>query len=224
MGGTGLPRVLKIDPERPQPGIVEEALAVLKGGGLVAYPTDTVYGLGANPFDEGALRRLYRAKRRVGKAIPVLISGVRAAERLGVIDPKAERLIERFWPGPLTIIVKAKPSVPDLVTMGTGKIGLRMPDHKVALALAEGLGGAITGTSANISGAPSPRTAGEVVAQLGAAVDLVLDAGPCKYGTSSTVVDVVAHPPRVYRIGPISPKDVEETLGERVLVVEGGHG
>ena len=151
-------RVLKINPENPDPCIVEEAVGIMREGGLVVYPTDTVYGLGTNPFSAEAVERVHNAKRRRGKPLPLLLSDPGQADRVAVVTKKARRLIEEFWPGQLTIVLEARPVVPEPVTLGTGKVGVRVPESPIARMLAEGLGGAIVGTSANISGAPSPRT------------------------------------------------------------------
>ena len=211
-------RVLRIKPENPDPRVVGEAVEIMRGGGLVVYPTDTVYGLGTDPFNAEAVEKVHRAKRRRGKPLPILLSDPGQAERIAVVTKKARRLMEEFWPGQLTIILEARPTVPEPVTLGTGRVGVRVPDSPVARALAEGLGGAIIGTSANISGAPSPRTAEEAVAQLGDRVDLVLDGGRTKYGVSSTVVDLTSSPPRILRVGPVDPSKLEEVLGRIVIV------
>ncbi len=212
------PRVLKIDPEYPEAELIRKAAAVILTGGVVAYPTDTVYGLGALPSDEEAVKRIHEVKKRAGKPIPLILSDTSQTFKYGVMTKKALMLAENFWPGPLTIIVEAKPGLSDLITLGTGKIGLRVPDHKVAIALSEMCGGAITGTSANISGAVSPRTADEVIAQLDGFIDLVIDSGPARYGLSSTVIDVTTKPPTILRIGPLDPEEIESVLGEEVVV------
>ncbi len=206
-------RVIRIDPENHDPTVLEEALSVLRGGGLVVYPTDTVYGLGADPFNPEAVERVHEAKRRTGKPLPLLLDKPERAGLFGEVGKKALRLIEEFWPGQLTIILRLRRELPLGITMGTGKIALRVPDCKTARMLAEGLGGAIIGTSANISGAPSPRTAEEALAQLGEKVDLVLDAGITRYRLSSTIIDLTADPPRILRIGPIPPEDIEAVIG-----------
>jgi len=197
-------KIYRIDPENPDKKVISEAISILRNRGLVVYPTDTVYGLGANPLDVEAVRKVYWAKRRIGKPLPILVSSIDAVKRIAYVDEVALRLMERFWPGPLTIVLRARDVIPKEVTLGTGKVGVRMPNHKVALMLAEGLNGLIIGTSANISGKPSPKTIEEVIKQLGDRVDLILDAGPARIGIPSTVVDLTGNRLRIIREGPIS--------------------
>ena len=207
-------KIYRIDPENPDKKVISEAIGILRNRGLVVYPTDTVYGLGANPLDAEAVRKVYWAKRRVGKPLPILVSSIDAVKRIAYVDEAALRLMERFWPGPLTIVLRAKDVIPKEVTLGTGKVGVRMPNHKVALMLAEGLNGLIIGTSANISGKPSPKTIEEVIEQLGDRVDLILDAGPARMGIPSTVVDLTGNRLRIIREGPISYNELLSVVNE----------
>ncbi len=207
-------KIYRIDPENPDKKVISEAISILRNRGLVVYPTDTVYGLGANPLDAEAVRKVYWAKRRVGKPLPILVSSIDAVKRIAYVDEAALRLMERFWPGPLTIVLRAKDVIPKEVTLGTGKVGVRMPNHKVALMLAEGLNGLIIGTSANISGKPSPKTIEEVIEQLGDRVDLILDAGPARIGIPSAVVDLTGNRLRIIREGPISYSELLSVVNE----------
>jgi len=207
------PRILKINPREPSENAIEEAVKILEEGGIIVYPTDTVYGLGADPYNAEAVERIHIVKRRRGKPLPLLLSKPEIAGYYGEIGKKARRLITEFWPGQLTIIVALKAELPRNITMGTGKIALRVPDCAVARVLAEKLGGAIIGTSANVSGAPSPRTAEEAVAQLDGKVDLVLDGGITRYKISSTIIDLTVEPPRIIRRGPIAPAEIESIIG-----------
>ncbi len=209
------PLLIRIDPRKPVREQVEPAARIVAQGGLVVYPTDTVYGLGTNPLDEEAVRRLFQAKRRPpGKPVPILVSSLRAAERIAVLSDVARRLAERFWPGPLTIVVPARPGLPCVVTGCTGRVGVRMPAHDVALELIEASGGVLVGTSANISGRPSPRTAEEAIRELGDRVDVVIDAGPTPGGVPSTVVQVEEDGSiRLIRRGPISLEQMVRELG-----------
>ena len=207
-------KIYRIDPENPDKKVISEAIGILRNRGLVVYPTDTVYGLGANPLDAEAVRKVYWAKRRVGKPLPILVSSIDAVKRIAYVDEAALRLMERFWPGPLTIVLRARDIIPKEVTLGTGKVGVRMPNHKVALMLAEGLNGLIIGTSANISGKPSPKTIEEVIEQLGDRVDLILDAGPARMGIPSTVVDLIGNRLRIIREGPISYNELLSVVNE----------
>lgn len=171
---------------------VARTIAVLAAGGVVAFPTDTVYGLAASLARPEALRRVYRVKGRPGdKPLPVLL-GDRAA--LGVVaaevEPRVERLLGRWWPGPLTVVLPAHDGLPPEV-IGPGRtVGVRVPDHALARAVIAGAGGALAVTSANRSGAPAATEAAQVVADLGSALDLVLDGGPATGGVASTVVAV----------------------------------
>ncbi|ABM80623.1 L-threonylcarbamoyladenylate synthase [Hyperthermus butylicus] len=192
---------------------IRVAARIVALGGLVVYPTDTVYGLGANPFSSYAVWRVFRAKERPSnRPIPVLVSSLRAAEKIAELDDRARRLAERFWPGPLTIVVPAKPGLPSLLHAGTGRIGVRVPNHPIALKFIEAVGGAITGTSANLHRKPSPCTVQEAMKQLGCRVDIYLDGGPTPGGTPSTVVDLTTPKPRLVRRGPIPPEEIEAVL------------
>ena len=205
---------LRVSRQNPDRRLIRRAAGIALHGGLVVYPTDTVYGLGTNPLNEGAVARVYEAKRRSrDKPLPVLVSGLEAAERLAELPQEALVLAEKYWPGALTIIVYAKPVVPCIVTGCSGKVALRVPGDRVALLLIEEAGGALIGTRANISGQPSPRTAEEAVRQLGRVIDVVVDAGPALHGRPSTVIDLTEKPPRVVREGVLEAKRVLRELG-----------
>lgn len=190
---------------------IEEAAKLVREGLLIAYPTDTVYGLGCNPFDADAVDRLVKAKDRVKGSLPILVSSLRDAERLGEISDGGARLANRFWPGPLTLVVRARATFPPKVTRDA-LVGLRIPKHEIARRLIKECGGALIGTSANISGRPSSRTAEEVVNQLGDRVDLVVDGGPALLGRESTVLRVLGDEYAVLREGAISRDDTLKTL------------
>lgn len=195
-------------------GALELALEVLRGGGLVAFPTDTVYGLGARVDDEQAIAGLFRAKgRSEQKAIPVLIGEPQALERVACdLPPAAGLLAARFWPGPLTLVVPRRPELP--AALGPAPtVGVRMPDHPVALRLLRAAG-PLAVTSANRAGGPNARTAGEVRAQLGGRIDLVLDGGPAPGGRPSTVVDLAAGELRILREGPLGLDALRQALGQ----------
>ena len=221
MGGQGLPVVVRVDPENPDPLIVSRVAEKAARGALVVYPTDTVYGLGTNPLLEDAVKRVYEAKKRPPtRPLPVLVSSVEAAEALVELNAAARLLAERLWPGPLTLVLPARPGVPGLLHAGTGRLGVRMPDHRVALLLIEKAGGSLVGTSANLHGAPSPRTAWEAVEQLDGSVDYVIDAGPAPGGVPSTVLDLTVEPPRIIRQGPVTAEQLTGILGKPVQVVQ----
>lgn len=193
--------------------LIEQAVEVLRRGGLVAYPTDTVYGLAALPKDDDAVRRLFAAKRRpVDKAMPLLLAstadvGLVASE----VSPIARRLMEALWPGALTIVLLKAQSFRSLAAGGT--VAVRAPDHPVPRELCRQLGAPITGTSANVSGGAEPLTADDARAQLGDAVDLVIDGGRCAGGRPSTVVDCTVEPPRIMREGALTREEIERAAG-----------
>ena len=185
---------------------IEVAVGFLRGGGVVACPTDTLYGLGADVFCNEAVERVYAIKGRSREApLPLLIGSVEDLEQVAMSVPDlAWRLIKRFWPGPLTLVLIKSPEVPYLVTAGRESVAVRMPDHDVPLSLVRGLGRPITGTSANPTGGPDPITANDVRRMLGEKVDYILDGGPATAGSPSTIVDLTGIRPRVVREGPIS--------------------
>ena len=182
-------------------------MALLRGGELVAFPTDTVYGVGAVVWDEEAIGRLYAAKlRTLDKAIPVLIADAAELDVVAQgVSPMALRLAERFWPGPLTLVVPRAPGIPDEINPGGQSVAVRLPDHSVLRDLIRAVGSPLAATSANLSGKPSAVTAQEVADQLEGRVALILDAGCCSLGggVASSVVDVTGPEPVLLRAGPI---------------------
>ncbi|MEK2479222.1 L-threonylcarbamoyladenylate synthase [Streptomyces noursei] len=199
---------------------IEKAAGVLRAGGLVALPTETVYGLGANAEDPAAVARIFQVKGRP-PAHPLIVH-IGGAEQLDgwVQDvPQAARLLaEHFWPGPLTLVMRRGSRVPLEATGGLETVAVRVPDHPVALALLSAFGGGVTAPSANRFGAVSPVTAGHVRAELGDAVDFVLDGGPCEVGVESTIVDVTGDVPCILRPGGVTREDLEAVLGHPIAV------
>lgn len=189
---------------------LRRAAALLRAGELVAFPTDTVYGVGAVAWDAAAVAKLYVAKLRAAdKAIPVLLADPVDLALVAVdLTAAAMRLAERFWPGPLTLVAPKAPAVPDEVTAGGQTVAVRIPDHDMARALIRLAGAPLATTSANLSGQPSPVTAQDVAAQLTGRVALILDGGPCPGGLPSTVVDVTGPAPRILRPGPITLEQI----------------
>ena len=200
-----MPRVLRVDPRHPEPHLIAEAVDALARGKLVAFPTETVYGLGASGLHPDHVRRIFDAKQRpLGHPVILHVDGIAMARSLArEWSALGMKLAEAFWPGPLTLVVPRALHVPDAVTGGLESVGLRMPAHPVALALVEMLGEPIAAPSANAHMHVSPTTAEHVVRSLGERVDLVLDAGPCAHGIESTVVSL-GDPPLVLRPGSIS--------------------
>jgi len=192
---------------------IEHAAEIIKNSGLVIYPTDTVYGLGADAFDRQAVLRVFEAKqRRLDKPISIAVASMEQAREVVEWNNAANVIAKKFLPGPLTIILKKKAKFPDELTAGEDKIGIRIPNHPVALELIKLVGNPITTTSANISGQPDPRTAEEAVKQIGKKVDFVLDAGKCKIGEPSTVIDLTAGKVEIIRKGSLSKATIEEVL------------
>ena len=194
------------------PGAIPRALEVLRQGGLVAFPTDTVYGVGVSAFDPAGIEQLFVVKGRdAGKAIAVLLGDSADLPRVTAgMNPLAERLAERFWPGPLTLVVPRHPGLPSILSPQP-TIGVRMPDHPVALELLRRAGPLAT-TSANLSGQASPVTAQEVLNQLGGRIGLVLDGGQTPGGVASTVADCTGPAPVILRQGPLSLEELLAVL------------
>lgn len=202
----------------PLPGQVSAAVEVLKRGGVVAVPTDTLYGLAARALDEAAVRRVFAIKGRPeGMALPVLIADTDDLAKYSVDVPdSAWKLARRFWPGPLTLVLRKASVVPHVVTGGADTVGLRVPNSELVRRIIRELGAPITGTSANRTGKPGLTTAEDVMRELGGLVDLVLDIGPIisdYHGAASTVLDILAQPPLILREGPVSAEDIEAACG-----------
>jgi L-threonylcarbamoyladenylate synthase len=191
---------------------ISEAADVVARGGLIVYPTDTVYGLGCDPFNEKALQHLFEAKSRAAKPIPVLCSNLQKAAELVQLSAKGEALARDNWPGALTIVGPLKQRMPFLLSQGTGNLGVRVPAGTTCLKLISSCGGWLTGTSANLSGRPSARTAQEAAAQIGDSVEIILDGGSLS-GKESTVVLIVGEEVTILRSGPVGVK--EETNSGR---------
>lgn len=192
---------------------LEAAAAALRRGGVVAYPTETFYGLGALAADGAAVERLARAKGRPdGKPLPLLAADLAAVEAVAVLDDDARRVATRLWPGPLTLVLPARPGLPAAITAGTGTVGIRVPGSEVARRLARAAGGAIVSTSANPSGGPPPARAEELDPALRDRLDAVLDAGPSPGGLPSTLVVIEGGRARLLRRGPVALEDVERAL------------
>jgi len=201
--------IIKIDPAHTEFAF-SRARQVIRSGGVIAYPTETFYGLGADPANRVAIKKLFEIKGRPADQ-PILLL-IRNAGEVGQwaseITPAAEVLMEKFWPGPLTLVFQARPGVMREITAGRGTIGLRAPGNPLTLTLLEVLGSALTGTSANISGGRSPQTAAEAAAVIGGMVDLILDGGRTTGGRPSTVMDMSQDPPRLIREGAVPLDDI----------------
>ena len=193
-------------------GAIDEAAKIVSSGGIIAYPTDTVYGLGCDPFNNDAVERLVKAKQRSKGALPVLVNSMPAARRLAELNRAATILAGRFWPGALTLLVPVRAKLPDLITDSSQFVGLRIPKHETALKLIEKCKGNLVGTSANVSGQASPRTAQDVSNSLGGLIDLVLDSGPTPLGRESTVARILGPGVEVVRDGAVSRDEILKAL------------
>lgn len=193
----------------------EQGIEILRGGGVIAFPTDTVYGLGADAFNATAVARIYEIKGRpTERQFPLLIADMASLAVLADAPPEiASYLAERFWPGGLTLVLPGRDSLPAHLARGPG-IAVRIPDHSLCLALIRGLGNPIVGTSANISGAPPALTASEIRQQLGGKIDLVIDGGRCASERESTVVDVTHQMPMILREGIIPSFEIDRAYRE----------
>ena len=208
-------RIIKVDPHHPDSAIIAQAVAALRAGQVLAYLTDTMYGLGVDPRSIEAIARLYALKQRAPqKAIP-LIAGNKELLAGWIKDfpSQAEKLAEHFWPGPLTLIFYAHEQAPEQLSAGTNKIAVRVPDSMLARELSLRLGAPITSTSANISGDHAVLGVDDIVAQLGRELDLVLDSGAIIHSAPSTIIDVTTTPARLVRQGVITRLAVEKIIG-----------
>jgi L-threonylcarbamoyladenylate synthase len=203
-----------VDPEAPQRDAIQDAATWIRNGGVVALPTDTLYGLAADPFSASAVARVFEVKGRAAeRALPLIAADAgQAAAHLGRLTALGQRLAERFWPGPLTLLVSAPPSLAADVTGGTGKVGVRVPADAIARAICAEAGRPVTATSANVSGAPATPDPDQVERTLGDRIDLLIDTGLTRGGAPSTIVDVTAAAPVLVRAGAISWEDIQECL------------
>ena len=204
------PKTHKINPENLDPDLIQDAAAIIKQGGVIAFPTRCLYGLGADAFNPAAVGRIYKIKQRpTEKPILILIDDPKRLERLVThISDAAKSIMDRFWPGKVTLVFEAHEDVPHYLTAAAGKIGVRLTEHPVAAALVRELQAPITGTSANVSGYPGCHQIKDLMPEVTEQLDLILDAGPLKGGLGSTVVDVTGKVSRVLREGVVSKKEI----------------
>lgn len=216
--------VVPVDPLDPDPGAIGRAAACLKAGGLVAFPTETVYGLGAHALDRGAVMRIFEAKGRPSTdPLIVHVSSVIQARALSArFPPTAEALAARFWPGPLTLVLPKSTVVPSEVTAGLASVALRVPSHPVALALLVAAGVPVAAPSANLFSRPSPTQASHVLADLDGRIDMVLDGGATTVGVESTVLDLSTDVLRLLRPGGVSREAIVDVLGNNIPLEEAG--
>jgi L-threonylcarbamoyladenylate synthase len=205
---------LSVDPLAPDAAAVARAAATIAAGGVVAYPTDTLYGLGVDPRQPAAVDALFRIKgREADQAIPVIAADDEQVARcIGPLSDLARRLAHRHWPGPLTLIVEAAPDLASALHSATGRVAVRVPAHAIARSLAASVGFVVTSTSANLSGHEALSTADGVSTALGSLVDLLLDGGPAPGGPPSTVIDVTGSVPVLLRAGALTWERVLESI------------
>ena len=192
---------------------IKIAAGVVKKGGIIVYPTDTVYGLGCDPFNVDAVKRIIRVKDKRDRALPILANSLNDVNRVAHLSTEARKISDSFWPGPLTLVLPKKKLLSDVVTSGLRSVGVRIPRHKVALELIKLSGGLLIGTSANKTGSPPPFTAGEASEQLKDEVEVILDGGETELRLSSTVIDMTGEKLRILRQGSVGLEDVLKILG-----------
>ena len=208
-------RIVQLDPQHPGDAAITRAAAIVKAGGVIAFPTRCLYGLGADAFNTEAVERIFRIKQRsFHNPILILIDQPNRLDRLvSEVSPVAARIMDHFWPGRITLVFRAGEAVPPYLTAGTGKIGIRLPGQPVAAALVKALQMPLTGTSANLSGKPGCRRLEELDIRVASKLNLILDAGPLNGGIGSTVVDVTIDPPKILREGEVSGAEVIKIIG-----------
>ncbi len=211
------PKIIRVDSDRPQREAITQAAAVIQSGGAVVFPTTCLYGLGADATNRQAVERLFEIKQRpTGKPILVLIHTLTQLQQLVRFVPvAAEKLINRFWPGQVTLIFHARRSLPEGLTAGSAKIGVRLAAHPTAIELLQALGRPVTGTSANLSDQPGCASISELDQVIADGVDLILDAGRLAGGLGSTIVDVTVNPPVVIREGAVAASRIQAALTKR---------
>ncbi|MCF8025142.1 MAG: threonylcarbamoyl-AMP synthase [Desulfobacteraceae bacterium] len=208
------PQIARIDPLSPDPGLIRRAADIITIGGLVIYPTRNLYGLGVKAANPGAVKKVFEVKNRApDNPVSILISDRGALNTYAAdVSDAARSIMDRFWPGGITLVFRAQPDLPRRLTAGTQTVGIRLPAHPVATALVKAAGTAITATSANLSGHFGVRGISDIGRQLTEAVDLVLDAGTLEPGEGSTILDVTCDPPRVIREGWVTANDLRALM------------
>lgn len=195
----------KINSNKPKKNVIKQSIDALKEGKVILYPTDTVYGIGANIFDIQAVKKVYSIKKRsLDKPLSVCVSKIEDIHKIAHLDEPLENMINDILPGPFTVILNKKEIVHPILTAGGDKIGIRIPDNKICIELSKEF--PLTTTSANLSGKPVPESVDGVLEQLEDKIDLIIDAGTCKHGVHSTVLDMTMNPPKILRQGARIPK------------------
>jgi len=200
--------IIKINPKNPDKKIIEKAAKILRNGGVVVYPTDTLYGLGVNASDSKAVLKVFKIKGRENKPVSIAVANLAEARKYAKFSPLALKIAKKFLPGPLTLILPSRLNLPKELNPNDEKVRIRIPDNKITLELIKKFKFPLTATSANLSGGKNPVIAKEAIKQIGDRVDLVLDAGKCKYNKPSTVVDLSSAKIEVIREGLISKEEL----------------
>jgi L-threonylcarbamoyladenylate synthase len=211
MSNTKHQKIVCLDPEAPDNAVIKRAASIIQDGGVVLFPTMGLYGLGTNAFNAGSVQQIFAIKKRPPeKPVLILIDHADALEQLvQEIPESAVRIMDAYWPGNVTLVFRASPALPEILTAGTGKIGIRLPRHPVARALVKQSGIPITGTSANLSGQPGCAEIKDIDPAVTQGANLVIDAGTLKGGIGSTVVDVTTVPPSILREGTVPSLRIE---------------
>ena len=214
-----MPQILKINTGHSEEDVISSAAAIVSRGGVIAYPTETIYGLGADATNEQAIRRIFEIKgRNFSNPISVIIGRPDDVHPLVRKFPKAaQKLMDEFWPGPLTIVFEAADGVSPLLTANTGRIGIRLSGHDGARRIAEALGKPLTATSANLSGSPECATVNQVMAQLGDRLDAIVDLGNTRGTAGSTIIDAATEQPVILRTGVISREEIFKKTGIHIF-------
>lgn len=208
-------KIIQIDLTHDYSAAIQEAVEILKMGGTIVYPTDTVYGLGCNALDEIAVRHIFDIKNRNSKPLPILVRDMQWVEELVFMNDQTRKMAKKFWPGKFTLVLPKKEIVPPIITTGLPAVGIRIPDFPFVDALLGAFGYPLVGTSANLAGEPSTGNIEEVIATLGKQPrrpDLIIDAGVLPTSNSSVVIDCSTDKPKVLRIGPSKPEDLLKLL------------
>jgi len=216
-----MPLLLKVDPNASLKCHQKLIREIINDGGVIAFPTDTYYGLGANPFNKNAIRRIFEIKsRQYNKPLLLLISSQDQLSELAQnISREANQLISRFWPAPLTLVFNAVSTLPDILTAKTGKVGVRLPGNEWTRRLIETAGSPLTATSANKENGKNPKTAQEVLNTFGKKIDLIIDPGPAPGGQVSTLLDTTVSPPHFIRHGVITKKEIASCIASEYNLV-----
>ena len=207
--------IIKLNEKKPDIKIIKELGKELKNGKIFVYPTDTVYGIGCDPFNIISVKRIYEIKKRnIKKGLPILVNSIESAENFAIITKLAKKLMEKFWPGQLTIVLPKKNNVPEIISGGIKTIAIRQPNSLITRLLANELdSGGIIGTSANLSGLPPPISVNEAINQLGEKVDYYIDGGITDKKVPSTIIDLTENKPKLLREGSIPFEEIKRFLG-----------